>query len=149
MTEVTELIRRAFRESGGGNQARIPSVQANRGHFNATLHDDNQGIEVDNLGAQPFLPWAAFQHAVCAMLTNGGTALRGDAMGARLGTAALPLDSIEGRIAHRVYGQQTGNTVFKRITPIACVLIWAGICEHVPNHLRLRPGIEIRANCED
>jgi hypothetical protein len=149
MTEVTEIIRRAFRENGNSNPARIPYIRVNLGHFNANLRGDGTGIEVDILGGQPFLPWAAFQHAVCAMIASGGTALKGDVMGPRLGDDDLPLNSIEGRIAHRVYGRQPGDAVFKRITPIACILIWAGICEHIPRHLRLRPGVEIRANCED
>ena len=65
----------------------------------------------------------------------GGAARRGDAMNARLGAAGLPLDSVEGRVAQVVYGKQTGETVFRRITPIACILIWAGICDPEPGQV--------------
>jgi hypothetical protein len=66
--------------------------------FQAVLNED--GISVSNLASQPFLPWSA----------------------------GLPIDSVEGRIAFKVYGKQLGQTVFRRITPIACILEWAGIC---------------------
>jgi len=50
-------------------------------------------------------------------------------MSCRLGEPNLPIDSIEGHVAQVVYGKQTGETVFRRITPIACILIWAGVCK--------------------
>jgi hypothetical protein len=65
----------------------------------------------------------------------GGAARRGDAMNARLGEAGLPLDSVEARVAQVVYGKQPGETVFRRITPIACILIWAQICDPQPGQL--------------
>ena len=46
--------------------------------------------------------------------------------------------SAEGHIALVVYGKQPSNSVFRRITPIACILIWAGICADAPGELILR-----------
>lgn len=106
------------------------------GSFTADLTD--AGVNVDNLGNQPFLHWAAFQEAVCILIQNGGRARRGDAMGSRLGEAGFPMNSVEGHIARVVYGRREGDAVFRRITPIACILIWAGICEAAPNELVLR-----------
>jgi len=106
------------------------------GSFTASLAE--RGVIVDNLGAQPLLPWAAFQEAVCLLLRKGGRAGRGNAMGPRLGSDELPVDSVEGHIAHVVYGKRVNQAVFRRITPIACVLVWAGICEHAPGELVLR-----------
>jgi hypothetical protein len=63
--------------------------------------------------------------------------MRSDAMQSRLGAPGLPLDSIEGHVAHVVYGRQLGDTVFSHITPIACVLIWAGVCRSEPGELAL------------
>lgn len=60
-------------------------------------------------------------------------------------TEGLSLESVEGHIAHLVYGRQLGQTVFRRITPIACILIWAGICEHVPGRLKLRDFSSLKA----
>jgi len=128
---VVELIRRKFDEIG--SPADIPLLKG--GSFKARLMDE--GVEVDNLGTQPFLNWAAFQEAVCAMIRNGGRAKRGDAMQSRLGDPGLHLDSIEGHVAHVVYGKRVGETVFRRITPIGCVLVWAGICRSEPNELIL------------
>jgi hypothetical protein len=96
------------------------------GSFRARLVPN--GIEVDNLSSQPQLPWAAFQAAVNLLLRNGGKAKRGDAMNSRLGEPGLPLDSIEGHIAQVIHDKKPGDSVFRRITPITCILIWAGIC---------------------
>ena len=39
------------------------------------------GISVDNLGTQPFLPWAVFQEAICVLIRSGGRARRGGSCG--------------------------------------------------------------------
>lgn len=128
---VIELIRRKFDQTGSPTY--IPLLKGYP--FKARLMDE--GVEVDNLGNQPFLPWAAFQEAVCVMIRNGGRANRGKAMKFRLGRPGLPLDSIEGHVAHVVYGKTVGDSVFRRISPIASILVWAGICNSEPNELVL------------
>ena len=111
----------------------IPNLKG--GTFTAIIVE--QGVAVDNLGNQPFIHWSAFQEAICVLLRSGGRAPRGDAMNSRLGDPNLQLDSIEGHIAHVVYGKQVGESVFRRITPISCILIWAGLCKAEPHELVL------------
>jgi hypothetical protein len=130
--QVKQLIQDKFVKTG--NPAQVPLLR--RGSFTAIL--DSNGIYVDNLGNQPFLPWSIFQETVRLLIDNNGRALRGNAMGPRLGEPELPLNSIEGHIAHTIYQKQLGDTVFRRITPVACILIWVGACEHIPNELLLR-----------
>jgi hypothetical protein len=130
---AVQLIRNKFAEIG--NPAKIPYIRGS-GTFTASLKDE--GVEVTNLRNQPFLQWAAFQEAVYILIKNGGRALRGDAMQHKLGQSKLPLNSVEGHIAQVVYGYRAGDIVFRRITPISCILIWAGICEHAPSELILR-----------
>ena len=96
------------------------------------------GLEVDDLGNQPFLPWKVFEEAVDLLARKGGRARRGDAMNSRLGEGGLPLDSIEGHIAHAVYGKNEGDSVFRRICPITAILVWVGLCDTVPGELILR-----------
>lgn len=133
VTQAVEDIKRKFAEAG--SPADIPLLKGG-GSFTAELTEG--GIRVSNLGNEPFLPWAVFQEAVCVLIRNGGRAARGDAMNGRLGDKRLPLDSVEGHIAHVVYGKRLGDSVFRRITPVACILIWAGICDHAPRELVLR-----------
>jgi len=129
--QTIEIIKQRLEQAGG--EAEVSLLKG--GNFRALL--DPEGIRVDNLGAQPLLPWAVFQEAVCVMIRNGGEAARGDAMNARLGEPGLPLDSIEGHTAQVVYGKKPGDAVFRRITPVACILIWAGICRAGPGTLAL------------
>jgi hypothetical protein len=131
-TNVVDAIRRRFMEAG--NPAKIPLMK--RGSFTARRSDE--GLYVNNLGRKPFLPWSTFEQAVVMLIESGGMALRGDAMGAKLGQSDLPMDSVEGHIARSVYGKRTGESVFRRITPIACILIWAGVCEPAPKGLIFR-----------
>ncbi len=93
---------------------------------------------VSNLAGQPLLPWAVFDEAVAVLERNGGRASRGDAMNCRPGDEGLPLDSVEGHIAASIYGRRVGDSVFRRITPVACILVWAGICAHRPGELLFR-----------
>jgi len=58
-------------------------------------------------------------------------------MNGRLGDSKLPIDSVEGYIAYKVYGKALGDTVFRRISPICGLLAWAGICNNERGFLRL------------
>lgn len=131
VNEIVPIIKKNFMDLGG--QTLIPLQK--RGHFRAKLVEE--GIKVDNLGNQTFLPWCVFQEAVCVLIRNGGTAKRGDTMSYRLGDEGLRLDSVEGHIALVVYGKEISDSVFRRITPIACILEWAGICRSEPGKIIL------------
>ena len=129
--KAVEQIRNELNKTGC--PAIIPLLKG--GTFTARIV--NEGVEVDNLGNQPFLNWSVFQETICVLVRNGGSAMRGNAMNSRLGDPDLSLDTVEGHVAHVVYGKQIGETVFRRITPIACILIWSGLCKAEPHKLIL------------
>ena len=43
----------------------------------------------------------------------------------------LPLDFVEGLIAHTIYGKEPGDSVFRRVSPVSANLTWA---EYVIRH---------------
>lgn len=100
-----------------------------------------EGIKVDNLGSKSFLPWVVFTETVMFLLNNNGRVLKGDAMNAKLGDKKLPINSIEGHIANMIFGIPVGSSVFRRITPISCILVWADICRSESNRLILNDNI--------
>ena len=97
-----------------GNPAKIP-LMSGKQFFEARSETD--GVYVDNLKNQPFLPWEIFSEAVNCLMENGGKAKKGNATNSRLGDPNLGLDTLEGHIASKVYGCKIGDTVFKRVTP--------------------------------
>ena len=103
--------------------------------FSAVMVDG--GVIVSNLGNQPFLPWEVFTETVSLLIREGGAAGKGNVMGHRLGSDELPMHSVEGHVAHTVYGKQKGDSVFRRVTPIANILVWSGICVSEPGKLSL------------
>jgi len=117
----------------GAGTISVPNQRGNE--FTATLQDD--GISVNNLGNASILHWAVFTAVVRLLNENDGQADKGNAMEQCLGDPDLPLDSIEGYVAHEVYGKQVGDTILRRITPIAGILIAAGICVNLPGRLAL------------
>lgn len=125
------IIKKKFAESG--SPATVPKLKGEG--FEAEIVEN--GIKVSNLGSERFLAWKVFEEAVSLMRFQDGTAKKGNAMGGKLGDRELPLDSLEGHIAYEVYGKKEGEVVFRRITPIAAILIWAGLCENEPGALRL------------
>ena len=129
---ATDRIKHRF--ASEGRTARVPLLRGG-GFFTASML--RGGISVSNLGGQPFLPWSVFEEAVSLLERMGGHASRGNAMNCRLGDDGLSLDSVEGHIAATVYGQREGDAVFRRITPVACILIWAGVCRHSSGELVL------------
>ena len=70
------------------------------GHGKSVLcHRLSDGVTADCLndtGYKEFLPWGVFWQAVHIIIKNGGTAIRGEAMGAKLGEPKLPFSSVEG-----------------------------------------------------
>ena len=129
---VVDVIKKKF--SVAGSPTKVPMQK--RGFFTAKLTPE--GVLVDNLGNQPLLPWIVFQETICVLIKNNGRAARGNAMDAKLGDEDLSFNSIEGHLAQVVYGKKAGETVFRRITPVAGILIWAGVCEPAPGELMLR-----------
>ena len=106
------------------------------GFFSARMTEE--GVMVDNLGFYPFLPWTVFMETVNLLVRNCGRAEKGDAMSSRLGEEGLSLETVEGRIAHVIYGRKIGETVFRRIAPISATLVWAGVCDATTDELILR-----------
>lgn len=129
--KTIDLIKAAFAED---RVVKIPLLKG--GFFKAKLSEG--GVEVDNLGNTPFLPWPVFSEAVDFLRKNGGRAIKGNAMNYKLGEEGLPFNSIEGYIAHKIYGKKKGDSIFRRITPIACILDWAGICGNRRGYLILK-----------
>jgi hypothetical protein len=128
---AVEVIKQKFERID--HKVRIP-LQKGR-VFKATMTDE--GIVVDNLGNQPLLPWVIFEEVINLLVRKGGRAQKGNAMDSKLGEKGLPLDSIEGYIAEAVYGKKPGDSVFRRISPIAAILVWAGLCDAEPGELVL------------
>lgn len=96
------------------------------------------GVSVTNLGSSPFIPLSVFETTIELLLQKENhTAVKGSARNGRLGDEFLPFDSVEGCVAHRVYGKVVGTSVFQRITPISRILEAAGIVENGRGYLRL------------
>lgn len=134
--EVIEGIKRIEEKfSKSGQSDKIPLLRGQR-TFHAELTEG--GILVNNLGTQPFLPWKVFQESLDLLIRSDGVVDRGDAMNHKLGEPELSFDSLEGHIAKVVYGKMEGDSVFRRVTPIVCILVWAGICETAPGQVILR-----------
>lgn len=121
-----------------GGKAKCEITQQKSTPFTAELTE--AGIIVKkSLGSYPFLPWAVFHETVQLLERQGGQALRGNCQGKgiTLGNVALPVNSVEGYVAQQIYGKKIGKTVFRRVSAIANILVWAGICLHERNYLVL------------
>lgn len=96
------------------------------------------GVNVNTLGNQPFLSIDVFVSTISLLSTNiGHKAIKGNAMKGTLGDVFLPFNSIEGHVAKVVYGNLSGSTVFRRITPISKILEIAGVCLNGRGFLKL------------
>ena len=125
-------------------------LNANNGRATIRLYQgDNCEISFDEKGkglASPKIPpanqllWEAFDAAVEVVINNGGKAVKGKARsGAKLGSDDLPLNSVEGYIAHKVHGVKEGETAFGPGFVICAVLDWVDICKNERGYLRINP----------
>jgi len=125
--EYIEMIKNAFHRINDLHQ--IPLLTANN-FF--TAHMVPEGIIVDNLGSNSLLVWSVFESTIDLLIANGVgvPVIKGNAMNNLLGDSGLPIDSIEGYVAQKVYNMQIGQVVFRRISPIVGILRWAGIARN-------------------
>ena len=134
---VAAKIKKCFFKKG--SPSKIPLMNGKK-FFTARV--ELNGIYVDNLRTQPFIPWIVFSETIEFLKANGGQAKKGNAMNSKLGDPHLGLNTVEGHIASKVYGCKPGDPVLKRITPISCILAWAGLCENSRGQLSLLPETE-------
>jgi len=125
-------IKNAFEREG--EEVKIP-LQINR-TFTAKITEE--GIKVDNLRNYHLLDWKVFDEIEELFKEKGPSVLKGDAMNYKLGESGLPIDSIEGRVAYKIYDKGLGDSVFRRISPIVGILVWADICEVNGEYLVLK-----------
>ena len=101
--------------------------------------DELTGVNVSNLGNYPHIPIRALTETIRHLFAQPNhSAIKGDAMNGRLGDELLPLDSVEGHIAHTIYGVEEGEYAFRRITPISRILEAAGVVSIENGYLILR-----------
>jgi hypothetical protein len=128
MSHIDDLKNRLKEINGTAN------IPMRGGYIQVTpvLCDGNViGVNVDGLGNYPFISIDVFVVTISLLyLSENHTARKGNAMEGHLGDDYLPLNSVEGHVAHVIYGNQVGQRVFRRITPISRILEWAGIVEN-------------------
>lgn len=131
---VVRKIKEKLNESGG--RASIPLYS---GDFcDIAYNSDGKGLISPKIPPVNQLIWEAFDAAVEVVMQNGGKAMKGKARsGAKLGSDGLPLDSVEGYIAHKVHAVQIGETAFGPGFVIAAVLDWAEICNNERGYLTI------------
>jgi hypothetical protein len=102
---------------------------------------NGKGLVSPKIPVPNHLTWEVFDAAVEVVIQNGGKAMKGKARsGAKLGSDDLPLDSVEGYIAHKVHGTQFGETAFGPGFVIAAILDWAEICRNERGYLTINPS---------
>lgn len=119
----------------------IPLTGGQQMHVQPEFSGDGAvtGVRCNNLGSQPWIPIDVFDEVIQHLSRRANrSAKKGDAH-QRLGAPGLPIDSVEGHVAHVYYGREAGDSVFRRITPISRILAWAGVCVNGRGYLALIP----------
>lgn len=133
---IASIVTKKIREEANKEGSVSIPLKKGTGRIHVKLAKD--GVMVSNLANQPYLPWSVFEETIALIKRSGGKAMKGDAMNGKLGDSRLPIDSIEGYLAFKVYEKKLGESVFRRITPIGCILEWAGICDNERGELILK-----------
>lgn len=100
---------------------------------------DGKGLLSPKIPLENQLIWEVFDAALEVVINNGGQAVKGKAQtGSTLGSMGLPLNSVEGYIAHKVFGVQLGETAVGSGFVIYAILDWAGICKNENGYIKLK-----------
>jgi len=134
---VIKRIKTKLNEIGG--RASIPLYSGDLCEIG--FDSNGKGLVSTKIPVPNQLLWEVFDAAVEVVIQNGGKAMKGKARsGAKLGSDDLPLDSVEGYIAHKVHGAKTGETAFGPGFVVAAILDWAEICNNERGYLTINPS---------
>lgn len=138
---------RTIKEKLNDNNGRA-IIRLYQGDSCAIWFDENgKGLVSPKIPPANQLVWEAFDAAVEVVLNNGGKAVKGKARsGAKLGSDDLPLNSVEGYIAHKVHGVKEGETAFGPGFVICAVLDWADICKNERGYLTMSTTFSDKSN---
>jgi hypothetical protein len=140
INEGDSLVVKKIKEKLNANGGRT-SIPLYSGDICDIGFDPNgKGLVSPKIPVPNHLTWEVFDAAVEVVIQNGGKAMKGKARsGSKLGSDDLPLDSVEGYLAHKVHGAQFGDTAFGPGFVIAAILDWAGICHNERGYLTINP----------
>jgi len=133
---VIKKIKEKLNDSGGK-----ATITLFRGDPCEIWYDSNKsGLVSPKIPVPNHLTWEVFDAAIEVVINNGGKAVKGKARsGAKLGSGDLPVDSVEGYIAHKVHGVQEGETAFGPGFVICAILDWIEVCKNQRGYLSITP----------
>ena len=133
-TNAVKKIKEKLNASGG-----IATIPLSKGDsFQIYYEDFGNGVYATNLPHSRILTWKAFNCAIEVLTKNNGKSIKGNAMKGKLGSSALPLNSVEGYVAHYAYGAKRGDSCLRTISSLASILEWADICNNGYGFLQLK-----------
>ena len=125
-----------------GNFWMIPQQRnAQAFHIKVIQKNLKQGFDVEQrvMPIDPFFSFGLFEFVIDALIKSPTKSLRrGDGMNSRIGQKGLELDTIESLVAVKFYNKRIGQSVDRRISVIANILVESGVCAHGRGILRLK-----------
>lgn len=107
------------------------------GSFQIYYEEFGNGLYATNLPHNRILTWKAFDSALELLQKNKGRAIKGNAMKGKLGSTALPLNSLEGYIAFTAYGAKKGDSCLRTVSAVSAILEWSGLCQNRYGYVEL------------
>lgn len=137
--ENDSIVIKKIKEKLNSNRGRSRISLFNGDPCDICYRWDGNGILSPKIPREDQLIWEVFDAAFEVVVKNGGQAIKGKAqIGSKLGSAGLPLNSVEGYIANKVFNIQIGETAFGAGFVIYAVLDWAGICKNENGYIKLK-----------
>lgn len=121
---VVKRIKEKLNKYGG--TATIPMISAGK-EINIWFDPKGNGLACDKIPVEDQLTWEVFIASYNIAVAQDGELYKGYARSGRLGSEKLPINSLEGYVAHAVHGVNVGESAFSPGFVIAAILDWAGI----------------------
>lgn len=132
---TVKLIKEKLNECGG--KATIELLQGDP--CDIWYSKEGSGLESNKIPLPKQLTWEVFDAAIELVLKEGGKVCKGNARNGKLGDHILPMNSLEGYIAHKIHGVEEGESAFGPGFVISAILHWAGICNNKRGHIEITP----------
>lgn len=137
INETDSVVVKKIKEKLNESDGKVIISLYSGGSCDIGFDTNGKGLVSSKIPPKNQLTWDAFNAAVEVVIENGGRIIKGNARMGKLGSDSLPIDSLEGHIAHKVHDVQIGKSAFGPGFVIAAVLDWAEICHNGRGYLTI------------
>lgn len=141
-TKASDIIKRKLMENGG----KVTVYTINGSPHVISAAPDGISFISDKVQGIPYWQYTVFDTIVDLLVSQGGTAEKGNGRGYKLGEGKCTEKTVVGAIGYHYSGKSFGDSVHDPVFFLAAILEWAGIAHNGRGELTLTDDYRKKIN---